>query len=57
MSLEAHLPTGFIYVAKMTQNFDLFSLSRVCIPIGFAHQLKRKWDVIYPNIPTSAEFD
>ena len=26
MSLEAHLPTGFIYDAKMTQNFDLFFL-------------------------------
>ena len=57
MSLEAHLPTGFIYVAKMTQIIDLFFPVSSLHSHRFAHQLKRKWDVIYPNIPTSAEFD
>ena len=30
LSLEAHLPTGFIYDAKMTQNFDL-----PCLELAF----------------------
>ena len=50
MSLEAHSPTGFIYYAKMTQNINLFFIVSSLHSHRFAHQLKRKWDVIYPNI-------
>ena len=34
VSLKAHIPTGFIYVAKMTHIFVPGSMSRVYIPVG-----------------------
>ena len=54
MSLKAHIPTGFIYVAKMTHIFVPGSMSRVYIPVGLnAAELGRN----YPNVLNSAEFD
>ena len=57
MSLEAHLPTGFIYDAKMTQNFDLLFLVSSLHSHRFRAPIEAEVGRNYPNIPTSAEFD